>query len=57
MFCGREDETLWPEGPETLECAGCGAMNPIPFEKEEVTEERAEEICFARGIKMEDLLE
>ena len=56
MFCVREDETLFPEGPETLECGECGKMNPVPFEVEEVTQERAEEICFGRGIKLEDLL-
>ena len=56
MLCGYESKTLFPEGPGRLECEWCGAMNPVPFEKELITEVEAEEICVRQGITLEDLL-
>jgi hypothetical protein len=31
-------------------------MIPAPWEREEVTVERAEEICYERGITLKDLM-
>ena len=55
MLCGFSGKSLFPEGPTELECQGCGAMIPAPWEREEVTEEQAEDICYQRGITLEDL--
>jgi len=56
MICGFSGKSLFPEGPELLECQGCGAMIPTPWEKDEVSVKTAEEICFDRGITLNDLL-
>lgn len=56
MLCGYCGKSLFPEGPEELECQGCRAMIPAPWEREEVSKEQAEEICYARGITLEDLM-
>jgi hypothetical protein len=56
MLCGFSGKSLFPEGPTELECQGCGAMIPAPWEREEVTEEQAEDICYGRGITLDDLL-
>jgi len=37
-ICELEMLSLFPEGPLTLECAGCGYMNQVPFDKQEVPE-------------------
>lgn len=56
MLCGYSGKSLFPEGPERLECQGCGEMIPAPWERQEISEEKAEEICIDRGITLEDLL-
>ncbi len=56
MLCGYSGKSLFPEGPTELECQGCGAMIQAPWEREEITEAIAEEICYQRGITLADLL-
>jgi len=56
MFCGQKDETLFPGGPTSLECKGCGQMVEIPFERREITEDEARKICMDQGITLEDLM-
>jgi len=56
LYCGQEDETLFPGGPISLECSNCRRMVPIPFERREITEVEARQICVDKGITLEDLL-
>jgi len=56
MFCQVEIKTLFPGGVTSLACKNCGKLNETPFEKEEVTEQEARDICTINGIKLEDLM-
>lgn len=55
IFCGDDGKSLFPGGVLALECTNCGRMNEVPFEREEITEQEAREICTKQGINLEDL--